>query len=172
VIFAKSTDGVSTSIDVHQLFGIEVNFSDPGILIHRSCKCHCCEYRQYAQADYVNLVDKKTYPIWNRDTGGSYPLVGSGQYVEDTVLSLNFAFGHRNGNPKDPNGGYLDDSGKTDNANGCHYKSGDYPGISGYSGPDPIELHYHFKGQIIDVCNNNKVEKEKQWDIVLSVPVP
>ncbi len=63
--------------------------------------------------------------------------------------------------------GALDDQYLPKRADGCEYKGYDFPGIAGAAGAT-FDINLEFRGEIIDVCNGNKVLLSKTWQVQFS----
>ena len=121
-----------------------------------SNKCHCCESRQYIRGSFT--YNGQTIPH-SLPSGLLDPI----DFKEDGVVGHAYGphFGHRNQRSAS------DDQYLPTRADGCEYKGCDFPGIVGVTGAT-FDINLEFRGEIIDVCNGNKVLLSKTWQVQFS----
>ncbi|NUL82302.1 MAG: hypothetical protein HUU60_06215 [Armatimonadetes bacterium] len=122
-------------------------------------KCECCEYRQYVKGFFkfngVNLV--------HRLCGEN---LDENNYREDGFEQGTDC--HRYGYRADAWGQASNDIYQAPNrATGCEYRGFDFPGITANAG-NTYEVNLSFRGEIVDVCNGNKVVRTTTWTVKCS----
>jgi len=121
------------------------------------CACECCEYRQFVKRDGKSgedtlPPDKGSVHTWaygHRDTS-KYRVWGEKVSTENMFYD-------------DPDREVINVK------SGCYYRGKDLAGIAFVPPGDAQRYNAEFTGQIIDVCNGNKVVREKKWRVDLSV---
>jgi hypothetical protein len=120
------------------------------------CMCKCCEYRQYVRGyvKYRDQIQRHMLPSGE---------LSATDFKEDGITSPPPGphFGHRD-EPEAADDRYL-----PARADGCEYRGSDFPGLTGAPG-ERFEIKLEFKGEIIDVCDNNKVVQSATWVVSFS----
>jgi hypothetical protein len=121
-----------------------------------ACKCACCEYRQYVRGTFRRNGKKLDFLL---PSGYLSPT----NFKEDGLLRV----------PYGPHYGHRDEIGASDDrylptrSDGCEYQGSDFPNIGGSIG-DTFDINLEFRGEIIDVCNNDIVLMSTTWTIKFS----
>jgi hypothetical protein len=134
----------------NEFFEVEADFTDRG----RSCRCRCCEYRQYVRGTFSDgagghvRFDMPSGPLNPREfcEDGSVDEFGPGRHG---------FYGHRD--TSSPGDEY---SGSSAHA-GCNYR-----GSETASCPPAEGVHLEYLGLIVDRCKGKVVEKRK-WTVNL-----
>ena len=120
------------------------------------CACMCCEYRQSVRGYFKYRGE----PVHHMLPSGE---MSETEFKEDGITTP----------PPGPHFGHRDEPGADDDrylparADGCQYRGTDFPGLTGDPGAE-FEIKLEFRGEIIDVCNGNKVVRTATWAVNFS----
>lgn len=121
--------------------------------------CSCCEYRQYLKGSYQVQApggDWKTVPQQLRWG----VIIDPNTYNEDGTPG-GLAYGYRN------MVGLPDNYTPPPRTTGCSYWGHDEPAFTNLPKGYAFSAWLDFKGEIVDVCNGNKVVESKTWTVHL-----
>lgn len=118
------------------------------------------EYRQYVRGEFTRNGSTVTHPLCGNNLS---PTV----FHEDcaNVGGTIYKYGYRSirfGNS------YFDNP---DQATGSTFHGRDYPGITGSSG-DRLTINLDFRGELVDICRNDRVLQTADWSVAGSATVP
>jgi len=154
---------VGAGTKVGQTFDLNATFRNDA---KTGATCSCCEYRQFIRGGFSYNGRPVVLQLPNR--GGGAPLTlaprPNGAYHEDGLVSPkgtdNAHYGHRDEGSADAADMYT----PAPRATGCTYAGNDFPGLTAGGGKAYV-VGLDFRGQIIDVCNANKVIVTRDWSV-------
>jgi hypothetical protein len=127
-------------------------------------KCECCEYRQHVKGELKRGGRAVEFPLGPGDK------LEKDTYHEDCVrreptADYNRCYGHRADRGNDITKTFDTYKNPATRATGCDYEGTDTPGISRTAPGQKVRINVTFKGEIIDVCDGNKVKKSNTWTV-------
>jgi hypothetical protein len=143
----EQSTGTGGTVDMEGHFTVEIHLP-PGE------DCGKYEYRQFicARVEMLPAGADPAGPLTDLKSLFSVPggLRAIPNYTEDGNTALNARYGHRS-RPGLDNNHYLNNEGHVDQANGCIFKSWDFPGITGrVTNPgEQYEFDFRFRGEVV-----------------------